>query len=71
MFIAEIKINDRTIRRLTAVNIGSVKTKPNTEWRWYELGCGHKMQHDRAKGPICFLVQLGGHAMLCKKSKSK
>jgi hypothetical protein len=71
MLSAEIKINRRTIERITAVNLGDVKSKPNTQWRWYGLDCGCKLKHNRDKGALCLLIQVAGHAMLCKKRHAR
>lgn len=71
MISADIKINRKTIFRLSAVNIGPVKEKPNTAWRWYKLGCGCKLRHNRDKGALTLFIQMTGHAFICKNTKLK
>ena len=69
MITAQIKINGKILYSLSAKNKGKMKGKPNSQWRKYELGCGCELEHNRAKGAFCLLIQMAGHAENCKVSK--
>jgi len=72
MISVEIKINNKRIHKITAVQIRmAYKGRKKNCWRVYQLNCGCELTHDRLKGALCMMVQMAGHAMLCKKQSIK
>ena len=69
MIRIQVSINEEKIHDLTAINKGPVLEKPDSpkhQWRQYELNCSHKLLHDRKKGALCLMIQMAGHAEMCR-----
>ena len=70
MISVEVKINRKTVVKITATQIRKLPaTKVSDGWREYKLNCGCKLKHDRNLGVLCMLIQMAGHAQISKKCK--
>ena len=72
MISVQVKINRKSIIKISAINKGKIKgTTVSNGWRKYKLSpCGCILKHDRNLGALCMLIQMAGHAQLCKKFNS-
>lgn len=50
MIIVDIRINNRLIKRYTALNIGKADKEPRSQWRKYKAQDGTVLEHRRDDG---------------------